>query len=468
MGGRGGYYIAWNGPGQVTSGFGQNVYRHTLKANVSEVLPVRVRFNKSSKYQPLVFRGARLLTMSNGGALGHIVDSGTLVVNGRRIAAVGSVDEVAIPPNAIVIDVTGKTIMPGLIDSHYHRIGGRHGEISAFILPNSDFSDRSAIPYGVTTAWEPGGPWNDGVAATAELQLAGRISGPRWTHSAMGSVGYPWKMLTSYASALAAVEQHKEMGVAVLKEYTTPSRQQRQWLSAAAHARGLGIVSHLISFDRAMTCVVDGYTGGDHSYIPVPFYNDVRQLLRQTGYIWTPNTVISSGSVSGGKAKAYYWQSIAEKRPAEQEKLKEIVSGQAAEGLVSEQPDVPYSIHRVSRVAEQAAAAAAAGIHIGVSAHGMPAVNLHSEMWYLWKGGMPTEDVLRAATIGNAAKLGLQEEIGSLGVGKIADFLVFDANPLDDIRNTLSLSYTVQGGVVYDSSTARKTDLKSVREQDHF
>ena len=70
--------------------------------------------------------------------------------------------------------------------------------------------------------------------------------------------------------------------------------------------------------------------------------------------------------------------------------------------------------------------------------------------------------MLRATTIGNAEKLGLQEEIGSLEPGKIADFLVLDANPLDDILNTLSLRYTVQGGVVYDSATAERVDVSEI------
>ncbi|MEX2126101.1 MAG: amidohydrolase family protein [Woeseia sp.] len=464
VGDRAGYYVAWNGLGQITFGFGQNIYRYDLGTKIAEVLRVKVRFNNSSECQPVVFQGARLLTMSTARDLRQVIDPGTLVLNGQRIAAVGSIDEVAIPPNALVIDVAGKTIMPGLIDSHYHRVGGRGRGISAFRLPNPNFSDRSAIAYGVTTAWEPGGPWNDGVPATVELQFAGRILGPRWTHSAMGSVGYPWKLLTSYTAALAAVEQHQEMGVAVLKEYNTPSRQQRQWLSAAARQKGLGIISHLGSFDDMMTRIVDGYTGGDHSYIPVPFYRDVRELMRQTGYIWSPNIVITSGTSGGYEdVGSYFWRFLLDKRPNELEKLESITMANRLDRIINASQGVPYEVHRVRRVAEQAASAAAAGVHIGISAHNMPAVNLHSEMWYLWKGGLPIEKVLRAATIGNAEKLGLQEEIGSLEPGKVADFLVLDENPLDDILNALSLKYTVQGGVLYDSANAQRTDLANMQ-----
>ena len=69
---------------------------------------------------------------------------------------------------------------------------------------------------------------------------------------------------------------------------------------------------------------------------------------------------------------------------------------------------------------------------------------------------MPVEDVLRAVTMVNAEKLGLQEEVGSLDVGKMADILILNENPLDDILNTLSIQYTIQGGVIYDADTAER------------
>jgi hypothetical protein len=294
-----------------------------------------------------------------------------------------------------------------------------------------------------------------------DLQRAGRILGPRWSHSATGSVGYPRQQVTTYATALAAAEQHRELGVDVLKEYNTPTREQQQWLSTAAHQLGLGIVSHIQSFDGMMTRVVDGYTGGDHPFIPVPFFKDVRELLLQTDYVWTPNIVIVGGSKD---VKYYFWRNLFDKRPWEYDKLKAMTtSDRASEADIPVQQSLPYQIHRVSRVAEQAAKAAKSGVHIGISAHNMPASGVHQEMWYLWKGGLPIQDVLRAATMGNAKKLGVHDEVGSLQPGKLADILVLDDNPLEDITHTLSLKYTVQGGVVYESTTAQRVDLTSIQ-----
>jgi len=454
----GGYYLDWNDRNQVSFGFAQNVFRYRLDGSSPESLRVKVPFAKPKAAKPIAFTGARIITMSDD--VDSIIESGTLVLAGRHIATVGPVNEVAIPADARTIDATGRTIMPGLLDTHYHRIGG--GSLSALGLPNTKFNDQSAIGYGITTAWEPGAMPNDGVPAIVDLQAAGRILGPRWSFSATGGVGYPWEHLTSYSSALAAIKQHKELGVAVLKEYNTPTRQQRQWLAAAAYQESLGMISHIESLDGVMTRAVDGYSGGDHPYIPVPFFKDVQELLRQTGYIWTPNIVITSATVGAGQELSdYFCNAVVEWKNRTDPRVGEI------DPICPPDPvdlTVPYETHRASRVARQAASAARGGVHIGVSAHNMPGSNLHREMWYLWKGGMPIEDVLRATTIGNAEKLGLQEEVGSLEVGKMADFLVLDENPLDDILNTLSLKYTVQGGVVYDSATAERVDVSSIVE----
>lgn len=455
----GGYYVSWNGTRQITYGFGNNVYRYSMDGNALAVRPIKERLATPNGSHPIAFKGARLIGAADDDGAQRVIESGTIVLHGRRIAAVGAVDDVAIPTGAVIVDSDGTTIMPGLIDTHYHRIGGK--ELSAFGLPNACFSDRSAIAYGVTTAWEPGGAVNDGVPATADLQRVGRIAGPRWSHSAMGAIGEPFELLTTYTAATSAVRQHRKLGVAVLKEYNTPTREQRRWLSAAAHEHGLGIVSHIESFDGMMTRVVDGFTGGDHPYIPVPFFRDVHELLRQTGYIWTPNIGISSGSVGGySDAQSYYRQHLLEHRPGEQEKMAKITSTVCGGKNIDPQPAVPYGNHRVSRVAKQAAAASKNGVHIGISAHNMPGLNLHAELWFLWKGGSAIEDILRGATLSNSEKLGLEIELGSLEPGKIADLLILNDNPLDDISHTLSLKYTVMGGIVYDSETARQAAFR--------
>lgn len=456
----GGYFVDWTNSSLLTFSFGNRVFRHHLPDGQLQTLRIRVPFVNPRAGQAVAFEGARIITMSGDVGTGDVIDRGTVLVEGTRIAAIAAADSLKIPPEAQVVDVSGKTILPGLLDTHYHWIG--RGSWSAFVLPARHFGDESAAMAGITSAWDAGGPVDDGAPAKADLQAAGRIAGPRWFHAAEGGVGAPYESLTGYAAAATAVERHRDLGVVVLKEYLAPTRQQRQWLVAAASEQGLGIVSHLQGFDGVMTRIVDGYTGGDHAMSPMPFSRDVFELMRQTGYIWTPNALIVGGVVGEPQDRILlFCEAVAQW--ASQDEIREPRMRRVC-GQDGGSPVASFDTHRVGLVARQVASAASNGVHIGVSAHNMPGYNLHREMWLLQTGGMPIEEVLRAATMTNAEKLGLQEEIGSLKVGKIADFLVLDENPLDDILNTLSLRYTVQGGVVYDSATAHRIDVSKIAE----
>ena len=116
-------------------------------------------------------------------------------------------------------------------------------------------------------------------------------------------------------------------------------------------------------------------------------------------------------------------------------------------------------------VAKATADIVRSGGRIGVGSHGqLNGLGYHWEMWSLAKGGMSPFDVLRCATIFGAEAIGLQRDLGSLENGKLADLLVLDANPLQDIRNTNTVRYVMKNGRLYDGNsldeiypTARKT-----------
>ena len=454
----GGYYLKWSRSDQLTLGLGKEVYRYRPDDGELQSLSIKVPCAPPLPSPPLAFTGARLITMRDGADKGAVIESGVVVVVGAHITAIGPMNAVEIPAHARVIDAIGKTIIPGFLDTHYHSMMGR--SVAASVLPDPENGDPTAITFGITSAWSPGGQLDDGVPAIADLQKAGRIVGPRMSHAAVGGVGYPYETLTSYASAVVAVTRRRALGVEVLKEYNAPTRQQRQWLLAAAYESELGIISHLETFEGTMTRVIDGYTGGDHPSLPDSFYRDVHELLRQTGFIWTPNLVIVRGTIGTRKdMQRAYCDAVIEWQ--EQVDLDAQVVNSICD-FDKDRPAIAYDSLRISRIAKSIALAADEGATIGVSAHNKPGFNLHQEMWSLWKGGMSIEDVLQAAINVNARKLGLQEEIGTLDPGKRADFLVLDENPLENILNTLSLRYTVQNGVLYDSGAANRADLSKI------
>jgi imidazolonepropionase-like amidohydrolase len=95
-----------------------------------------------------------------------------------------------------------------------------------------------------------------------------------------------------------------------------------------------------------------------------------------------------------------------------------------------------------------------AGVRVNLGAHGqLQGLGAHWELWMLQQGGMSNMEALRSATLNGAAYLGMDDEIGSLKVGKLADLVVLDKNPLDDIKNSNSVIYTLINGRMYDAAT---------------
>jgi imidazolonepropionase-like amidohydrolase len=98
-----------------------------------------------------------------------------------------------------------------------------------------------------------------------------------------------------------------------------------------------------------------------------------------------------------------------------------------------------------------------AGVIVNAGSHGeLSGLAQHWEMWLLAEGGMSNERVLRTATINGAKTLGLDDQIGTLEAGKLADLIVLDANPLEDIRNSNTVRYTMVNGRLYDANTVNE------------
>jgi imidazolonepropionase-like amidohydrolase len=99
-----------------------------------------------------------------------------------------------------------------------------------------------------------------------------------------------------------------------------------------------------------------------------------------------------------------------------------------------------------------------AGVNINMGAHGqLQGLGAHWELWMLQQGGMSNLQAIRCATINGAKSLGMDAEIGSLKAGKLADLIVLDANPLDNIRNSEQIRYVMVNGRLYNPDTMNET-----------
>ena len=241
--------------------------------------------------------GARIITMRGD----EVIENGTVVIDGNHIASVGSSSDVQAPADAKVIDVTGKTIMPGIVDVHWH---GSMGDEE--FNPEQNWFHYAALAFGVTTIHDPSND-NTEIFSSSELAKAGRITAPRIfsTGTILYGAQNPFKaIINSLDDARSHLRRMKAIGAFSVKSYNQPRREQRQQIIAAARELKMLVVPEGGSlFEHNMTMVVDGHTGVEHT-IPVPnLYKDGQQLWTQTQVGYTPTLIVAYGGLQGEN----YW-----------------------------------------------------------------------------------------------------------------------------------------------------------------
>ncbi len=411
------------------------------KSGVS--LSMRVTADRPTGSVALV--GARVVTMA--AADGGTITDGVVLIEGNRIKAIGRRGEVAIPAGTPVVDVTGKTIIPGLIDAHAH---GPYG-VDEY-TPQVNWAEMVNLALGVTTRHDP-----SSSAATAfpalEMVWAGKIIGPR--SFSTGEIVYGAKSPEVYAQidSLADARNHvrrlKAQGAHSIKNYNQPRREQRQQVVAAALEEGMRSVAEggsLYSLD--VTLITDGNTTVEHNIPAGVFYEDLVQLFSGSKVGYTPTLVVTYGGPAGDP----YWRAHTEvwKHPLLQkhQPAAALAAGSARRDLAAEEDYVDDDNAR------EAAKLARRGVPVSIGAHGQePGIAAHWELWSFVRGGMTPLEALRAGTIEAARSLGYQADVGSLEVGKLADLVVLDADPTQDIRNSDKVSKVMLGGHLYDAAT---------------
>jgi len=390
------------------------------------------------------FTNARIITMEGD----EVIENGTIVVTGNRITALGRTGDVEIPRRAYVLDASGKTIMPGIIDVHAH--------VNAFgfgLIPRKHWPLYANLAYGVTTAHDPSAN-SQYVFGLAELIRSGEMVGPRLFSTGIilyGADGDFKAVINSLDDARSAVRRTKAFGAFSLKSYNQPRRDQRQQVIQAAREYEMLVVpeggSHFL---HNMSMIMDGHTGIEHNIPVAPLYKDVVELWSHSRTQYTPTLIVNYGGLNG---EYFYYQ---RDNVWENEKLLKYYPRGAIDSRARHRTMVPEEEYQNGHilVSESAKRLSDAGVRVNLGAHGqLQGLGAHWELWMFGQGGMTNMEALRTATINGAVYLGMEDQIGSIKTGKLADLIVLDGNPLEDLEQSENVRFTMVNGRLYDTET---------------
>jgi len=407
-------------------------------------LDIDLRLKSDLPDGKLAITNARIITMKGD----EVIENGTIIIDQNKIIAIGT--NVSVPAEAKVIDASGKTIMPGIIDVHSHLRASADG-----VSPQQDWSYYANLAFGVTTSHDPSAN-TEMVFSQSDMVRSGAMVGPRVYSTGTilyGADGDFKTVVNSLDDARSALRRMKAVGAFSVKSYNQPRRDQRQQIIQAARELQLEVVPEGGStFFHNLTHIQDGHTSLEHNIPQVPLYKDVKALWNKSTTSYTPTLIVSYGSQSGEN----YWYDRT--NVWENERLltytpRYIVDSRSRRRTTSEFAD--YGHVKVARAAKELSDG---GTKINLGAHGqLQGLGAHWELWMFAQGGMSSLQAIRSATLNGAEHLGMAKEIGSLETGKLADMLILDANPLDDIRNTEKIKYVIINGRVYDTETMNET-----------
>ena len=431
----GGLFPRWRDKNTLEYGSGPHYYVRHMDSGRTDTITLKLSVPRDVPAGTVALTNARIVTLDHR----KIIERGTVVVKGSRITCVGSCSTSGADK---VINVSGKTIIPGWVDMHAHHYREWRG-----MRPKHDFEQAIYLAYGVTTTLDPS-MYSQNMFPTAELIEAGGLIGPRGFSTGdnvtAGDAARANEMNTP-ADALAAVRKMADWGAVSIKQYAQPRRDQRQWMAEASRTVGMNETSEGGHFMEDVGFIMDGQTGWEHSFSEVPMYSDGAKFFGKAGATYSPTLVVAGPSAWSIE---YWFQQSDVWKDAKQRRWfpwRALVPETRVRWL---RPETDYSYPLVAQamadvIAEGGwGAIGSHGEHHGLASH-----------WEVWMGAsaLGNHGALEVASLHGARFLGADKDLGSIEVGKLADMMILNSNPIENIKNTLDMKYVMKGGKLYDA-----------------
>lgn len=405
----------------------------------AEEISVKLEVPRHKPSGSAVLRGARVITMRGD----EVLNDADIVIKDNRVAGVGARGSVAAPQEAKIIDVAGTTIIPGFVDLHPHWT-----EIRRTVIDLENWSFLMNLAYGVTAGRDPQTATDD-MFVYQDLVDMGEILGPRAYSTGPGV--FPDTDFQSLDDAKDVVARYKKFyRTNHLKSYMVGNRKQREWMVQACLANQvMPTTEGGLDLKLNLTHAIDGFSGNEHSLPITPLYKDVVELFARSGINYTPTLIVAYG---GPFAENYFFENTEVHDDA---KVQHFMPHNIVDSKTRRREGwFRADEHVFPRLAGQDSKIIKAGGKVLIGSHGeFQGLGYHWEMWALASGGMGNFEVLRSATIHGAEAIGLAQDLGSIETGKLADLIVLNKNPLDDIHNTNTIRYVMKDGELFEGDT---------------
>jgi Tol biopolymer transport system component/imidazolonepropionase-like amidohydrolase len=439
MSAEGGDYLQWTSDGRgVTWAWGAQFFQQAVDDADPQKTDVVVETPRARSKGSVLLTGARVITMKAD----EVLAAGDVLVTDNRVAAVGKKGTLKVPPGTRTINVAGKTIMPGLVDAHSHMWAPRG------LHQTEVWQYLANLAYGVTTTRDPQTSTPD-VFAYADMVDAGMMPGPRIY--ATGPGVFAGSGIDDRDAAFRYIKRYRDAyHTNTLKQYVAGDRIVRQWIIEACKEYGItATIEGSLDLKLNLTQMADGYSGQEHSFPIMPLYKDVVEFVARTKTFYTPTILVAYGAPW---SENFYFQN---ENVVGDQKLRRWVPWELLDSMVRRRTQwfLPEEYGH-AQIAKGVADVVHAGGRAGLGSHGqLQGLGAHWETWNLASGGLTPHETLKVITIFGAEAIGLQQDIGSLEVGKMADLVVLDKNPLENIRNTNSIRYVMKNGELYEGDT---------------